>query len=208
MQEVLAKIRAGIPLTTREREAVKAVHDHAPATLQNYVTESAIEIALQQSPDLSAGGFPSTPAGDGKAGQATVLIQSSIWTRIMWAVLGGLMGVLAGAGTVWGYQHEGFSYATLIALAFTAFGFGSALIGSRPKWIKADGESVTYIPPVGKPRVFPRSKVAGITSVSGGKGGNSTRFMGQDGKKLFSAGMGFEDSDLQSLAKFLGISFY
>lgn len=118
------------------------------------------------------------------------------------------MGVLAGAGTVWGYQHEGFDYATLIALAFTAIGIGSALIGSRPKWIKADGESVTYIPPVGKAKLFPRSRVAGITTVSGGKGGNSTRFMGQDGKQLFSAGMGFEDSDLQNLAEFLGISFY
>jgi hypothetical protein len=126
----------------------------------------------------------------------------------MWAVLGGVIGILAGAGTVYGYQHEGFSFVTLIYLAFTAFGFGSALIGSRPKWIKADDESVTYIPPLGKPRVFARSTVAGIRSVSGGKGGNSTRFVGQDGKQLFSAGMGFEASDLQNLARFLGISFY
>jgi hypothetical protein len=208
MQEVLAKVRAGIPLTTREREAVKLVHDHSPESLQGYATESAIEIALLQSPDPSFGGSAATPAGDGEPGQATVQIQWSIWTRIMWAVLGGVIGILAGAGTVYGYQHEGFSYVTLIYVAFTAFGFGSALIGSRPKWIKADGESVTYIPPLGKPRVFPRSTVAGITWVSGGRAGNSTRFVGQDGKQLFSAGMGFERSDLQNLATFLGISFY
>jgi hypothetical protein len=208
MQEVLAKVRAGIPLTMKEREAVKLVHHYAPESLQSYITESAIEIALQQSTDPSVEGSAATPAGDGTQGQATLQIQSSIWIRILWAVLGGLTAVLAGAGTVWGYQHEGFDYATLIALAFTAFGFGSALIGSRPKWIKADGESVTYIPPVGKPRVFPRSTVAGITNVSGGRGGNSTRFIGQDGKKLFTAGMGFEDSDVRSLARFLGISYY
>jgi hypothetical protein len=208
MQEVLAKVRAGIPLTTKEREAVKVVHDHAPESLQSYATESAIQIALQQSPDPGVGGSAATPAGGGEPGHASVHIQSAIWARIMWAVLGGLMGVLAGAGTVLDYQHEGFSYVTLVALALTAIGFGSALIGSRPSWINADGESVTYIPPVGKPRVFPRSTVVGITRVGGSKGGSSIRFVGQDGKKLFSAGMGFEDSDLQSLAKFLGISFY
>src|SRR5260370_5105883 len=208
MQEFLAKVRAGIPLTAREREALKLVHVHSPESLQGYVTESAIEIALEQAPDPRAGGSAAAPAGDGKPGQATIQIHWSIWTRITWVVLGGAMGILAGAGTVYGYQHEGFDYVTLIALAFTAFGFGSALIGSRPKWIKADGESITYIPPVGKPRVFPRSTVARITWDSGGKGGNLTRFMGHYGKQLFSAGMGFERSDLENLAKFLGISFY
>jgi len=208
MQELLARVRAGLPLTAEEREALKVMRDHAPEILQSHATESEIEAALKQSPDPSVGGSAATPAGDGRPGQATLQIQWSIWTRIMWAVAGGLVGVLAGAGTVWGYQHEGFDYATVIGLAFTAFGFASALIGSRPKWIKADGESVTYIPPVGKAKVFPRSSVAGITTVAGGKGGNSTRFMGHDGKQLFSAGMGFEASDLRSLAKFLGISLY
>jgi hypothetical protein len=208
MQELLAKVRAGIRLTMKEREAVKLVHDHSPKSFQSYVTESAIEIALRQSPDPSVEGSAATPAGDGTQGQATMQIQSSIWIRILWAVLGGMLVVLAGAGTVWGYQHEGFDYATLMLLAFTALGVGSALIGSRPKWIKADGESVTYVPPLGKPRVFPRSSVAAITSVAGGKGGNSTRVIGQDGKKLFTAGMGFEEPDLQRFAKFLGVSYY
>src|SRR5260370_8008163 len=104
MQEFLAKVRAGIPLTAREREALKLVHVHSPESLQGYVTESAIEIALEQAPDPSAGGSAATPAGDGNPGQATIQIHWSIWTRIMWAGVGGVVGILPGARTLYAHQ--------------------------------------------------------------------------------------------------------
>ena len=196
-------------MTREEREALQVVYDLSPQSLSGYATEAQVEAALKQDHPASGVGVPAPePDRSAKSGAADLQIQSRVWARILWAVLGGAMGVFAGALTVGDYHQEGFGVVTVIGLAMTAIGAGSALIGSRPSWIRVDGESVTYIPPIGKPKTFPRSSIGRITRVNSSRGGSSVRFLDRGGKKLFSGGMGFENSDIHSVAKLLGVSFY
>jgi hypothetical protein len=201
LERLLAKVREGSALTDDEAQALMVVHDVSPETLQGHATEAEIEAALKPAPSSPG---PPTSSTAGSPTRETLLIHSSMWTRAMWAGLGGLTGVLFGIFTFVGYRQEGFSYSTLILLAFTAFGAASALLGSRPKWIKVDGQSLTFSPEVGNPRVFARSSIGRMTMQSG-RYGPSVRFLDKDGKKLFAAGMGFEQSDLKNVAKLLGV---
>ena len=191
----MARVRAGGPLSDKELEALAEIHDQAPQELVGYVTEAEIEAVLKSS-DATA--F----SGDAPAGP--VEIHSSIWTRVMWAVMGGLAGGLFAIFALVDYRQHGFNYGTLICLPFVAFGIASAYLGSRPKSIKVDGGSLTFFPEVGKPRVFPKSSIGRMTTVSG-RGGPSVRFLDKDGKKLFAGGMGFEISDLKLIASSLGV---
>jgi len=125
----------------------------------------------------------------------------------MWLVLGCS---LAGFGvwfTIEVYLTQGLTLLTLGYVVLTAFGLGTAIVGSRSSWVRVDDQTVSYKPAVGRPRVAPRSSIGSILPKGGGRGGPTFAFLDQAGKTLIRTGIGFDSKDVARVADYLGVKF-
>ncbi len=134
-------------------------------------------------------------------------IRSATWYRVMWVVLGGILAAFAVWITIELYRAAGISLYLVLGALMTAIGLGSALIGGRPSWVRVDDQTLSYKPPVGKPKVAARSSVGEIVPQTGGRVGPFYTIRDKNGHKLFRIGGGCDSDDIERVARFIGVRF-
>lgn len=130
-------------------------------------------------------------------------IESSRRSRILYLGLG--FG-LAGTFVIWAafvMLRSGLNPSLLAAVFPIAIGIGTVLWLGRPAWIRVDTTELSYVPPLGSPKVFPRSSIRAIVRVAGSRGTTRLELRDQDNRKLVVIEQGFAKNDVERLATFL-----
>lgn len=130
-------------------------------------------------------------------------IESSRSSRIFWLILG--VGLAGGFATfaIFVTLKFGPNLAMLSTLFPIGMGVATVLWLGRPAWIKVGAVDVSFVPPLGSAKVFPRSSVKQIIRVPGYRGGTHIEFRDQTNRKLVSFEQGFDKGDMEKLGQFL-----
>src|SRR5919201_3381013 len=118
-------------------------------------------------------------------------IQSSRGSRILYLMIGfGLAGAFAIAAII-SMLRSGPNPVMFAALFPIGIGIAAVLWLGRPAWIRVGTTEVSYVPPLGSSKVFPRSSVKGIVRVAGARGATHLEFRDQDNRRLVVIEQGF-----------------
>ena len=104
-----------------------------------------------------------------------------------------------------GYLEPGRSPLVFIGLLPALVGLLMIFGLGRSAWIKTGESTITYLPAVGRAKVFPRSDVKSIVRAPGAKGLARLEFHGHDNKLLVSCEESFARGDVEKLSQFLGV---
>ena len=127
-------------------------------------------------------------------------IESTRRSRISSTVLGILLAGGFLAGGVFVTIRSGFTPA-LIALVFP-IGIGIVAIVwlGRPAWIKVSETEVSFVPPVGSPKVFPKDSIKKIVRVFGGRGSSTLQFRNTGNHTVLKIEQEFAKEDVERVA--------
>lgn len=135
-------------------------------------------------------------------------IKSTRGSRIFWTIVGlGLAGSFIAISIAGTFQRGGTPLLILFALFPIGLGIATFLNLGRPAWIRVDANDVTFVPPMGSPKVFPRSSVKSIVRIQSSRGGSTLEFRDEDNRRLLRFEQGFAKADMENLAQYLGAKF-
>ncbi len=104
-----------------------------------------------------------------------------------------------------GYFTSGHEPLVFIGCLPAAVGLLMIFRLGRSAWIKAGETSVSYLPPLGSAKEFPRSEVKSIIRVPGARSLSTLEFRDQDNRRIVRCEESFARSDVEKLAGFLGV---
>lgn len=110
-----------------------------------------------------------------------------------------------GIGLIVVIVKSGFQPVLLIDLFPIGIGIASILWLGRTAYIKADGTSVQFVPPVGMAMTVPKASVVRIVRVLGSRGSARIESRDANNDNLLVVEQYFARDDLQRLAQYLGI---
>lgn len=133
-------------------------------------------------------------------------IKSSRAGRTFWLILGlGLAGSFV-IGNIFVTVQSGPSPVLIVTSLFPiGLGIATILWLGRPAWIRVDATEVSFVPPLGSAKVFPRTSVNSIVRVRRAKGTSNLEFRDHDNRRLVAIEQGFAMDDVQQLAQFLDV---
>ena len=135
-------------------------------------------------------------------------IKSSPGSRFLWTALGlGLSGAFL-VGVILASRQSGPNpVVTVLSLFPIGLGIVTYLWLGRPAWVRVGTTEVTYVPPLGSAKVFPRSLVKQIVRIPRGRGTSIVQFRDQDNHSVVSIEQGFARADMEKLAGYLDAKF-
>ena len=135
-------------------------------------------------------------------------IESTRGSRIYWTIVGlGLAGAFVAfliAVTVQSGPDPIFIVPVLFPIGL---GIAAFVWLGLPTRIRVDTSEVSYVPPIGQAKVFPRALIKGIVRVRGGRGTSSIEFRDESDGRLLRIPQGFAMADMENLAQNLGARF-
>jgi hypothetical protein len=135
-------------------------------------------------------------------------IESSLGSRTLWGILGlALSGSFLVAVIVATVKSGPSPVMTVMSLFPIGLGIATYLWLGRPAWIRVGTTEVAYVPPLGSPKIFPRSSIKWIIRVPRGRGTSTIQFRDQDNRNLLVVEQGFSKADMETLAQYLGAKF-
>ena len=133
-------------------------------------------------------------------------IQSTLRSRIAWRVGGTIMAVVVTSFVTIGFLDSDHDPLVLIGLLPAAVGLLMVFGLGRSAWIKAGESTITYLPAIGRAKVFPRSDVKSIIREPTSRGLSTFLFRDQVNRRIVSCEESFARSDMEKLSRFLGVN--